>query len=199
MCESLRGNGCIAGTSIVIACSSGADTGRETHEPVYVLWVRALFTAGIAVVVGCGGPTAALPVVSTVCIKDATAYNRTISEEFRHPTAKPNAEPPLEVSRELIEGRRVSGDTAIRPDDMTTSQMADLGVIETTASFALCLDTAGVPVSVSRMSSTCFPRYDEKIRTAMLTWRYSPYSVDGVPKEVCTTINFLYRQPRRRR
>lgn len=156
--------------------------------------MRALLATGLAVWVGCGGPSAAFPTVSEACIKDASTYNRTISEEFRHPTAKPNAEPPLEVSRELVEGHRVAGDTAIRPDDMTAYEMARRGVIETTASFALCLDTTGVPVSVSRISSTCFPRYDEKIRTAMLTWRYSPYSVDGVPKDVCTTINFLYRQ-----
>lgn len=162
-------------------------------------WVRALFKAGAAVAVGCGGPSASIPVVSQVCIKDATTYNRTISEEFRHPTARPNVEPPLEVSRELIEGRRVSGETAIRPDDLTAHRMAEYGVIETTASFALCLDTAGVPLSVSRTSSTCFPRYDEKIRTAMMTWRYSPYTVDGVAKDVCTTVNFIYRQPRRRR
>lgn len=161
--------------------------------------MRALFTVGVAVVVGCGGPSAAFPTVSDSCIKDATTYNRTISAEFRHPTAKPNSEPPLEVARELIEGRRTSGKTTILPDDMTAYEMAQRGVIETTASFALCLDTSGVPASVTRMSSTCFPRYDEKIRTTMLTWRYSPYSVDGVPKKVCTTINVLYRQPRRRR
>lgn len=158
--------------------------------------MRALLFA-IAVVSGCG-PTSTFPVVSEACITDATTYNRTISEEFRHPTEKPSTKPPLEVARELVEGRRTSGNTLIIPDDQTKTEMRDRGVIETTASFRLCLGVDGVPMSVTRVSSSCFPRYDERIRTTIETWRYSPYAVDGVPVEVCTGINFLYRQARRR-
>ena len=148
---------------------------------------------------GCGGPSSTFPVVSEACIADAVTYNRTVSEEFRHPTKKPKTRPPVEVARELIEGSRTSGNTQIVPDDRTKTEMADRGVIETTASFKLCLGIDGVPMSVTRMSSSCFPRYDETIRTTIETWRYSPYSVDGVPAEVCTTINFDYQQGGRRR
>ena len=153
----------------------------------------------IAVVSGCGGPSSTLPVVNSACIADAVTYNRTISEEFRHPTEKPNSKPPVEVARELIEGSRTSGNTQIIPDDRTKTEIANRGVIETTASFRLCIGIDGVPTSVSRVSSSCFPRYDELIRTTIETWRYSPYRIDGVPVEVCTGINFLYKQPRRRR
>lgn len=164
--------------------------------------MRALLIGSSAITVFCAcvesGST--LPVVSEQCIADAVSYNRTISEEFRHPTERPAGKPaPVQVAPELVEGRRLSGTTMIIPNDGTKEEMANRGVIETTASFELCLDAAGVPVSARRMSSTCFPRYDETIRTTMLTWRYSPYTIDGVATEVCTGVNFLYKQSARRR
>ena len=145
---------------------------------------------------GCGGAPA-IPTVSDHCITDAVAYNRKISEEFRRPAPKPDTPPPLEVKRELVEGRRIAGTTAILPDESTLVEMRRRGVVETTASFRLCLGTDGVPTEVRRLSSTCFPRYDERMRKTIETWRYSPYSVDGIPKDVCTEIRFLYRVRRR--
>ena len=142
---------------------------------------------------GCVESGSTFPVVSDECIADAVTYNRTAADAFRPPPPKPNAEPPLEVARELVEGRRTSGDTMVIPDDRTKDEMRSRGVVETTASFAFCLDTVGTVVSARRVSSSCFPRYDERIRKTILTWKYSPYSVDGVPKEVCTGVNFRYK------
>ena len=156
----------------------------------------------VCAVSSCGGRIdhlAAYPTVSRTCIENAEANGTTVPEDFGAPPTPDSTPPPLDVPASAIEGKRISGVTQIRPDYETQRAMADAGVVETTASFKLCLDTSGVPTSAMRLSSTCFPRYDETIRTRMLTWRYTPYSVDGLPKEVCTQISYLYSIGKRRK
>ncbi len=103
------------------------------------------------------------------------------------------------VAAVLVEGRRISGDKLIIPDDETRTAIQRNGVAKTSAAFKLCIDTVGLPASVELMSSSCFPRYDERLRSRIKTWRYSPYSVDGVPKAVCTRIIYIYSNGPRRR
>lgn len=143
--------------------------------------------------VGCGTTTGStLPVADNQCLDDA-AHGRRAGEAA--PAAAASGKPaPLEVAVELVEPLRISGEKMVLPDDPTKDAIRDRGVTGTTAVFELCLDAAGVPSEVTRQRSSCFPRYDQRIRTAMLAWRFSPYLVDGRATEVCTAINFVYQQ-----
>jgi len=78
----------------------------------------------------------------------------------------------LEVPPSAIDGKRISGETMIEPDTHTQLEMQGVGVDQTSAAFDVCLDPMGIPTAVELVSSTCFPRFDEKLRTTILTWRY---------------------------
>jgi hypothetical protein len=99
-----------------------------------------------------------------------------------------------EVSAMMIEGRRISGDAAIRLSPETLQWMVEHHVRTLELAVRLCLDAKGAPKSVA----VVFPRHvlphvENEYRRRLMEWRYSPYSVDGKPVEVCTTIIFRYR------
>lgn len=148
-------------------------------------------------VLGCGSTTGStttgstLPIADNQCLDD-TAHGRHAEPD---PAQAASGKPaPVAVAVELVEARRLSGEKHVLPDDATKDAIRDRGVTGTTALFRLCLDVSGVPSEVTRQRSSCFPRYDERIRTAMLAWRFSPYEVDGHATEVCTSVNFVYSQ-----
>ncbi len=141
-------------------------------------------------VVGCGSTTtgSTLPIADNQCLDDAAHGRRA------EPDPAQAASGPVAVAVELVEARRLSGEKQVLPDDQTKDAIRARGVTGTTALFKLCLDASGVPTEVTRQRSSCFPRYDERIRTTMLAWRFSPYEVDGHATEVCTSVNFVYSQ-----
>jgi hypothetical protein len=136
----------------------------------------------------------ALPETNSACL--ANAHARQDQGLPALPTPPPAATPkppPLDVAPTLIEGHRISGQRAITPDKDTERAMRQAGVTQTSPTFKLCLDTQGVPTSVTLLRSSCFPRYDAEIEAKLAEWRYSPYQKDGVAVEVCTAITFIYR------
>jgi hypothetical protein len=149
---------------------------------------------------GCGSSSHgdSLPTKSDRCLADAQAGKRPIAVPSK-PLHRPGDPTPLEVPSSAVDGKRISGETMIEPDTQTQFEMQAVGVDQTSAAFQLCLDTTGTPIAVERLSSTCFPRFDERLRTTIFTWRYSPYSLDGAPKTVCTRLNYVYVRPRPRR
>ncbi len=112
------------------------------------------------------------------------------------PPAEPPPPPPQpqRVAEKVLEQQRISGDKLIRPDDSTSQRMAREGVSEVRVTLKLCLDEQGRPSSTSVLRSSGYPSYDDKLEREMASWRYRPYTVDGIPSAVCTTVVFLYRQ-----
>lgn len=94
----------------------------------------------------------------------------------------------------LHEGRRISGQKLIAPDDRTKTKIQKSKDGRVTAAFRVCLDENGAPESVLPLKSSGFAEYDSKITYFMNQWRYEPYTIDGVPTPVCTQVNFIYSQ-----
>jgi hypothetical protein len=159
---------------------------------------RALVTWSLVAVVGCGGDPStraspSLPTTNQRCL-DA-ARSQPTSPPFPESSRGPDgAPPPTTVPSALVEAKRISGEKLLVPDDDTKSAIRRAGVSKTTAAFKLCLDTAGEPATVEMYSSSCFPRYDSEVAAMIQSWRYSPYTVDGVAVPVCTAIVFIYSQ-----
>lgn len=60
--------------------------------------------------------------------------------------------------------------------------------------YKLCIDTAGAVAVVEMLKPSGFPMYDAKLQREMRLWRYTPFTVDGVAKPVCTSVTFIYQQ-----
>jgi len=146
---------------------------------------------------GSQGRNSGVPLVNQSCIDDAIANHRTQLPYPKPPgetSEPPPSTPPVEVAPSLLEGQRISGEKRIIPDDTTKDEIAKRHISGITATFKICLDTSGMPKSVDRLYSSCFPRYDADIRSGMKEWRYSPYMKDGQPVPVCTAVTFIYTQ-----
>jgi hypothetical protein len=105
------------------------------------------------------------------------------------PAADPGDAPPTSA-----EQMRISGDKSIVPDDPTKTEIQKAGVHKIVTTYKLCIGKDGVPSDVTPLQASGFPAYDAKIQREMRQWRYRPYSVDGVPKPVCTSVTFIYQQ-----
>lgn len=101
---------------------------------------------------------------------------------------------PRAVAATVLEQQRIAGDKRILPDDATALRLARDGTSEVRGMVKLCLDTQGQVRSTDVLRSTGFADYDAKLEREMQTWRYRPYSVDGVAAPVCTVVTFIYRQ-----
>jgi len=56
------------------------------------------------------------------------------------------------------------------------------------------MDEAGVVDMVVPLVSTGFASYDQKLLAGIRAWRCSPFTVNGEPIPVCTTVSFPYVQ-----
>jgi hypothetical protein len=102
-----------------------------------------------------------------------------------------------EVPATVLEGYRIDGSKMIVPDDTTKTDIASHGEPprQIVAAVRVCLDATGGIDQVALVQSSNFAAYDTKIvDTIRNTWRYKPYTVNGVPKSVCTHVTFIYTQ-----
>jgi len=105
------------------------------------------------------------------------------------PPAAPTIVPP-----NVLNANRIAGDTNIVPDDVTKTEIQRSGKTKVIATAKLCLSTSGEVERVDLVKSSGFPNYDDKIRSAMSTWRYRPYTVNGTAVKACTAVTFIYAQ-----
>ena len=118
------------------------------------------------------------------------------------PPSAPPAEPPPVVEKPpVIEKptivppstlRRLSGDTAIAPSDVTKTQMLRDDHRRVVGSFKICLNDTGRVTSIGTVGSTRYPDYDQKLMAAMRGWVYAPYLIAGRPAPVCSAVSFVY-------
>ena len=77
----------------------------------------------------------------------------------------------------------------------TKIAIARSGKTRLVGSFKVCVSTTGAVAVVSRLKSTTFPEYDQKIiDTIRNEWAYRPFLVNGHVAPVCTAVTFIYSQ-----
>jgi TonB family protein len=108
------------------------------------------------------------------------------------PKRDPNA--PAVISPKLLEGQRIKGDPRVAPDLQTAKAIHKAGVHRVIASVKICLNAKGDVSSAEVAKSSGFPAYDQELTDAIATWKYKPWTVDGMPAAVCTAITFIYQQ-----
>jgi TonB family protein len=96
--------------------------------------------------------------------------------------------------RQVIESLRVAGETRILPPADVQTQMVRSGVDRTRAVLRVCLGADGRVEESRFLKGTGFAGYDQRLQSAVATWRYRPYSVNGQAVAVCGTVEFVYVQ-----
>jgi hypothetical protein len=99
----------------------------------------------------------------------------------------PRNAPPWELDK-----FRIPKETQIVPDDATVAEMQAAGVSRVVGSFKLCVDKTGAVTEVTRVKSTGYPAYDQKIQGQMEQWKYRPITINDKPASLCTTTTFIY-------
>jgi hypothetical protein len=96
------------------------------------------------------------------------------------------------VAPKELEALRAEGDPKIAPDAAEARLVERCNIARVVASFKLCIDPSGTPIVVELLRSSRLPAYDGKLITAMWTWRYKPYLLDGKAIEVCSAVTFVF-------
>jgi hypothetical protein len=108
---------------------------------------------------------------------------------------KPTVEvvvPPTILKPAVIQGLRISGDTEPRPSDFDKNSMWQAHVDSTSAMFKVCISAAGDVSSVTRVKTTKYPDYDQRIANAIRGWKYHPYTIAGQAAPACGMVTFVY-------
>jgi TonB family protein len=122
-----------------------------------------------------------------VCARVVVAYELALPP----PPPPPRAET---VTPTALEAFRLTGDKNILPDDATKVEIQKAGKTRLVVPVKLCVDVSGQVAKVALLKSSGFTGYDATIVTAMKTWTYRPFLVNGVASPVCTAITFIYTQ-----
>ena len=99
---------------------------------------------------------------------------------------------PVNLIPAVIQGLRISGDTEIRPSDSDKNNMWQEHVDQTSATFKVCISASGDVSSATRVKSTKYSDYDQRIASAIHGWKYRPYTVAGQPAPACGMVTFVY-------
>ncbi len=98
----------------------------------------------------------------------------------------------LFVPPTVLQGLRISGETQVHaPDTVKTTMLRD-GRDRSVGVLKLCIATDGGISSVSVAATTKYEAYDAKLVSAVRSWRYKPYTVNGSPMPVCGMVTFVY-------
>jgi TonB family protein len=93
----------------------------------------------------------------------------------------------------VLQGLRISGDTQVRPNEVTQNQMIRDDVLQVDGVIELCITTGGTVGSTRLLRSTKYSGYDAVLLEAVRGWRYQPYQIDGRVVPACSTVRFVYR------
>jgi len=104
----------------------------------------------------------------------------------------PKPKPPERVSPRDLGNSRISGNDAVQPSEPTKRQMVDDDHLRSTGTFEVCVDPSGAVSSVKLLASTKYPDYDNRLASAVRTWRYRPHATNGQAVSVCSTVTFIY-------
>lgn len=114
------------------------------------------------------------------------------------PAAAPavGTEPPADRNLPPVafDAKRIAGDPQIFPSDEVKTMMQADGRTQFIVPVKVCVDTGGFVSGVKLLRSSGYPGYDADLANGVASWRYSPFTVDGVPAPACGMVNFSYRQ-----
>lgn len=99
---------------------------------------------------------------------------------------------PRVIPPNVMTGLRISGETQIQPPDTVKTEMHRSGQDRATANYQVCLDASGNVASARALKSSGYPSYDARLASAISTWRYRPYSLDGKGIPVCSVVTFIF-------
>jgi TonB family protein len=106
---------------------------------------------------------------------------------------EPKPKPPTAViAPAVMKALRISGDTQIHPSSSTQNRMSRDGATEVIGSVQLCIATDGSISSASTAKPTKYDEYDQALLSAVRSWRYKPYTVNGVAVKACSLVTFDY-------
>lgn len=107
------------------------------------------------------------------------------------PKPEPRAAPKI-IPAELLDGKRIAGDEQILPPDAVRVLMLRHDKRQVQGTIKMCLDNTGQVESLALLVSTGYAAYDDALLSAMRSWRYEPYRVNGDVIPVCSAITFVY-------
>jgi len=99
---------------------------------------------------------------------------------------------PVNLAPRIVATLRLAGENQIQPPAHVRSQMVRDGAQRVRGVFQLCIDTTGRVAAVQQRKSTGYDDYDQRLVSAMRQWRYRPYTSNGQPVPVCTSVDFVY-------
>jgi TonB family protein len=110
------------------------------------------------------------------------------------PPPPPVVEKPRDVAPQALKSRRLEGEEQIQPPDEVRNQIRRDGKTMVTTVMKICINVGGGVSSVKQLKSSGYDAYDEKIKAKMRGWRYQPFTVNGKPAPVCSSVTFIYKQ-----
>ena len=91
---------------------------------------------------------------------------------------------------------RISGETQIEPSPERRMQLGKLNIKTRFARLSgiieLCAAADGTVTSTEVLQSTGYSDYDRALEAAVQRWRYRPYTVAGVARPFCGSVQFNY-------
>lgn len=99
---------------------------------------------------------------------------------------------PRPVDPRVFQGLRISGETQLHPSTTTQSVMIRDGVDRVSGTIKVCITTDGGVASAAMARSTKYDDYDATLLSAVRTWRYQPYTLNGTPVPACSFVTFNY-------
>lgn len=100
--------------------------------------------------------------------------------------------PGVTIPPMIMQGLRRSGDTQIHPSRNVKNQIIDDGKVKVVGNLKVCIQPTGAIGSVTLLSSTKYPEYDQQLIEAVRRWHYNPYTVNGRPVSACSAVSFVY-------
>ena len=105
---------------------------------------------------------------------------------------KPPDPPIVNVTPTIMQGLRISGDTQIHPSRTVKTQILADGKNKVVGAIKVCIQTSGAIGSVSLLTSTKYPEYDQQLLESARRWHYRPYTVNGTAMRACAAVTFVY-------
>jgi TonB family protein len=102
------------------------------------------------------------------------------------------ARSPMTLEPSQLEAQRVSGNTNVRASKQTRDSMIHDRVSSLKSVVKVCVDITGLVTDATMVERSGYTEYDSKIVETTREWHYRPYSIDGTPVPVCSTVEFLY-------
>jgi hypothetical protein len=98
------------------------------------------------------------------------------------------------VDEKISLARRVSGTVMVVPPDGVKMDLHKRGLRRIRATMYLCVSAVGLVEGITLLQPSRWPAWDLRLLEAVRRWRFDPYTVDGVPRPVCSSYNWIYNQ-----